>query len=280
MVLVPQAQDRGAAAPVRTSCRARICAPIWTPEQPPTSRWSARLPVTARHCCWRTGRGTSTAMDIAWVGLDRDDNDPGRLWSAIVAAVANCPSVSGSGRLHASGPGSPRTSRSSSPSSPTPLAGAAATDPADPRRRAGTGRPAARWTACAPSSGSSPRPSSSCWPAGLIHRCRCPGCGWPAGCGSCAPRSCPSHRSRRGAAGELGAAAVTAPGRGPARAHRGVGRRVAAGRSRYGGVCRPRARSSPSSPVTTARWPTTWSARSSRRAARRPAGLPARDQHL
>ena len=40
-------------------------------------------------------------MDTAWVGLDRDDNDPRRLWASIVAAVAACPSVPSSSPLHA-----------------------------------------------------------------------------------------------------------------------------------------------------------------------------------
>ena len=44
---------------------------------------------------------TSTGTDVAWVGLDGDDNDPKRLWSAVLAAVAGCPSVSASGALHA-----------------------------------------------------------------------------------------------------------------------------------------------------------------------------------
>src|SRR2546423_15158813 len=43
---------------------------------------------------------TGTALDVAWVGLDHDDNDPGRLWSAVVAAVAGCPSVPPSCGLH------------------------------------------------------------------------------------------------------------------------------------------------------------------------------------
>ena len=40
-------------------------------------------------------------METAWVGLDRDDNDPRRLWASIVAAVAACPSVPSSSPLHA-----------------------------------------------------------------------------------------------------------------------------------------------------------------------------------
>jgi len=43
---------------------------------------------------------SSTVADTAWVGLDRDDNDPRRLWASIVAALAACPSVPRSSRLH------------------------------------------------------------------------------------------------------------------------------------------------------------------------------------
>jgi LuxR family maltose regulon positive regulatory protein len=43
---------------------------------------------------------TSPGVDTAWVSLDRDDNDPRRLWAAIVAALAACPSVPDSSRLH------------------------------------------------------------------------------------------------------------------------------------------------------------------------------------
>ena len=140
---------------------------------------------------------TSTATDIAWVGLDQGDNDPRRLWSAIGAAVTNCPSVPPSSRLQPPRAWRPATQPEFIARVRRRPGRFAAADPADPRRRAGTGRPAGAGRACAPSSGSSRRPFSSCWPAGLIRRCRCPGCGWPAGCGSCAPRSCPSPRRRR-----------------------------------------------------------------------------------
>ena len=40
----------------------------------------------------------STDTETAWVGLDRDDNDPRRLWASIIAAVAACPSVPSSSR--------------------------------------------------------------------------------------------------------------------------------------------------------------------------------------
>jgi LuxR family transcriptional regulator, maltose regulon positive regulatory protein len=43
---------------------------------------------------------SSTAADTAWVSLDRDDNDPRRLWASIVAALVACPSVPGSSHLH------------------------------------------------------------------------------------------------------------------------------------------------------------------------------------
>ena len=43
----------------------------------------------------------STESDTAWVSLDRDDNDPRRLWASVVAALAACPSVPPASRLHA-----------------------------------------------------------------------------------------------------------------------------------------------------------------------------------
>ena len=44
---------------------------------------------------------TSTESDTAWVNLDPDDNDPQRLWTSVVAALAACPSVPPDSRLHA-----------------------------------------------------------------------------------------------------------------------------------------------------------------------------------
>jgi LuxR family maltose regulon positive regulatory protein len=43
---------------------------------------------------------SSKEADTAWVSLDRDDNDPRRLWASIVAALAACPLVPRSSRLH------------------------------------------------------------------------------------------------------------------------------------------------------------------------------------
>ena len=45
--------------------------------------------------------GADIGSDTAWVSLDRDDNDPQRLWTAVVAALAGCPSVPPGSRLHA-----------------------------------------------------------------------------------------------------------------------------------------------------------------------------------
>src|SRR5690242_6030341 len=42
---------------------------------------------------------TSTSVDTAWVGVDREYNDPRRLWAAIVEAVAACRSVPSTSRL-------------------------------------------------------------------------------------------------------------------------------------------------------------------------------------
>jgi len=72
--------DAGAAADV-----ALICAPAGYGKTLLLADWSR----------------TSTATDTAWVGVDRDDNDPRRLWSSIVAAIAGCPSVPQHSRLHA-----------------------------------------------------------------------------------------------------------------------------------------------------------------------------------
>jgi LuxR family maltose regulon positive regulatory protein len=47
----------------------------------------------------RRSPGTGTA----WVTLDRDDDDPQRLWSAVAAAVARCPTVPPTSPLRASG---------------------------------------------------------------------------------------------------------------------------------------------------------------------------------
>ena len=43
----------------------------------------------------------STDVDTAWVRVDRDDDDPRRLWSAVLASIARTPTVSASSPLHA-----------------------------------------------------------------------------------------------------------------------------------------------------------------------------------
>src|SRR4051794_9791921 len=38
-------------------------------------------------------------VDCAWVSLDEDDDDPRRLWTSVLAALAACPAVPASSRL-------------------------------------------------------------------------------------------------------------------------------------------------------------------------------------
>ena len=139
---------------------------------------------------------TSTGVDTAWVGVDRDDNDPRRLWAAVVAAIAGCPSVPQSSRLH--GPWAWRAG--AQPEFLAELAEAVQALPqplrlilddvhelVDPVALHGVQI----------LSRNRPPACSSCCPAGSIRRCRFPGCGSRAGCGSCAPRSWRSPRPRR-----------------------------------------------------------------------------------
>jgi LuxR family transcriptional regulator, maltose regulon positive regulatory protein len=74
-----EALDAGAAADVSL-----VCAPAGYGKTLLLADWSR----------------SSTDVDTAWVSLDRDDNDPGRLWAAIVAALSACPSIPGGSRLH------------------------------------------------------------------------------------------------------------------------------------------------------------------------------------
>ena len=142
------------------------------------------------------------------------------------------------------------------------LAGAAAAAALDPRRRARTGRPGR------PARGPDPHPDQTGLPpARAVQPARSaivasPVAAGRAGCGSCAPRSwrsprprrrscwssrdydCPRSRSRCCTGGPAAGSPVCgwppAPWRSPPTARR----------------C------SPTSPETTARWPTTWSGRS------------------
>ena len=181
---------------------------------------------------------TSTGDDTAWVGIDHGDNDPRRLWSAVLAAVARCPSVPAAAAARPVAPAARRPTRIHRRVRRCAEPGAA--DPADPRRRAGTGRPARAGEPPHLHPGQArDRPARAGQPARSTAVAAPVTAGRPAL--GAARRPVVLHAAPgRGAAGELGAAAVTAAGRGPAPAHRGVGRGLAAGRSRPGGVCRPR----------------------------------------
>jgi len=52
-------------------------------------------------------RAAAGAADVAWVEVDRDDDDPRRLWAAVTAALAACPSVPAGSGLRAPRPWRP-----------------------------------------------------------------------------------------------------------------------------------------------------------------------------
>ncbi|WP_376768590.1 AAA family ATPase, partial [Pseudonocardia pini] len=56
---------------------------------------------------WARTTAAADGEDVAWVDLDRDDDDPRRLWAAVVAALAACPSVPAASRLRAPRPWRP-----------------------------------------------------------------------------------------------------------------------------------------------------------------------------
>lgn len=56
---------------------------------------------------WARDTLAAGAEDVAWVDLDRDDDDPRRLWAAVVAAIAACPSVPTASRLRTPRPWRP-----------------------------------------------------------------------------------------------------------------------------------------------------------------------------
>ena len=99
MVLVPRVKITVPSLPSGFVARAELCAGL-----------DAGTAAEVALVCAPAGYGktllladwsrTSTGVDTAWVGVDRDDNDPRRLWAAVVAAMAGCPSVPQSSRLH------------------------------------------------------------------------------------------------------------------------------------------------------------------------------------
>ena len=139
MVLVPPVK---VTVPVSAAfvTRADLCTDL-DAGRPPMSLWSARLPAMGRPCCWPTGHAPAPRSDTAWVGLDRDDNDRGgcgpRCWPRSPAA-RRCRRRSAATR---DGPQA-RDRPDFIAEFAAALPGAGAADPADPRRRAGTGRPA------------------------------------------------------------------------------------------------------------------------------------------
>ena len=144
-------------------------------------------------------------------------------------------------------------------------AAAAPADPADPRRRARArrpGRPARPADPAAQPPHRSPaRPVHPVRPA-VVSAPATPR--RPAVRASRRPAALLPHRDRHPAR-TIRSAPHPHPGRRPAPAHRRLGRRAAAGRTRAQPGPPTATRSSTSSPATTARSPTTWSGRSSPR---------------
>ena len=100
MSLVPQAKITVPQVPPELVVRAGLRADLDT-----ASRADATLvcapPGYGKTMLLADWAHTSTGSDTAWVSLDRDDNDPQRLWTSVVAALAACPSVPPDSRLHA-----------------------------------------------------------------------------------------------------------------------------------------------------------------------------------
>ncbi|WIV54912.1 LuxR C-terminal-related transcriptional regulator [Amycolatopsis nalaikhensis] len=111
--------------PARTTSRSRRIpgAKVTVPRVPrifvPRPRLAAvfdratRRPVTVLRAPAGSGKTTALAgwaghgRDVAWVSLDRDDNDEHRLWAAILAALRRCPAVPGANPLHRLDPPGP-----------------------------------------------------------------------------------------------------------------------------------------------------------------------------
>jgi LuxR family transcriptional regulator, maltose regulon positive regulatory protein len=100
MLLVPQAKITVPQLPPEFVTRAGLCADLDVGVAADVALISAPAGYGKTMLLADWAR-TNTATDVAWVGVDRDDNDPKRLWSAVLAAVAGCPSVPSSGPLHA-----------------------------------------------------------------------------------------------------------------------------------------------------------------------------------
>ena len=70
---------------------------------------------------WAHTSTGSDRSDTAWVSLDRDDNDPKRLWTSVVGRARRLPvGATGQPPARPLDCGAPAPNRSSSPNSPTP----------------------------------------------------------------------------------------------------------------------------------------------------------------
>ena len=235
--------DAGAAADV-----ALICAPAGYGKTLLLADW-ARTAAPRR--TWRGSASTS------------DDNDPRRLWSAVVAAVTCCPSVPPSSRLHARRAWRPATQPEFIAEFAAALAGLPqpirlilddVQELVDPQALEGLRtfirvKPATVQLVLA----------SRLDPPLSLPRLRLAGRLWEL-------RAAQLSFTPQQAAALLENSGLRLSPQQVEVLHGRTGgwaAGLAAGRSRHGGSLSTTRRSSPSSPVTTARWPTTWSARSS-----------------
>jgi hypothetical protein len=142
---------------------------------------------------WVAHRVPTTA---AWLTLDEDDNDPRRLWCAVLAAMSTCAAVPDDSAL--------RRLAASPSASLTELAGevvGALDGLPEPVRLVLDNvdellAPAVQ-NVLRPSSGTVRAVCGWCSQAGWTRRCRCPGCGWRGGCTRSGPISCASLRPRQ-----------------------------------------------------------------------------------
>ena len=180
----------------------------------------------------------------AWVTLDEDDDDPRRLWTAVLAALRGLP-----GRAGVEPAAQPRRAaddrRRRLPHRRARGArGRPDATPAGPRRRPPPPEQGDPAGPAAPPAAAAGAPSGWSWPAGSIPRCPSRGCAWRSGSASCAPSSSPSRAEETATLADLCGLDLDAePDRPAPRAHRRVGGRHPARRDAAAGP--PRARPLP-----------------------------------